>query len=180
MVYEFKMLSWKQANHPKGVFFLRVGRGTYVRSLAESLGKMLGCGAAVSFLLRTRVGNFLLSNAHTLSFLEKAVEENRIHSAFENPLALLPNYRSFQVKTEGLNKIRNGGPLELNDFENPREVAQWFEHLKQRPNLQPTLFFATIPSSAGGQKTIVCVLKVSAQNSTSHKIYKLSYEKVLI
>jgi len=36
-------------------------KGTYIRVLAQDLGQMLGCGAFVSILARTRSGNFLIS-----------------------------------------------------------------------------------------------------------------------
>ena len=37
-------------------------KGTYIRSIAHDLGKLLGCGAHLSSLTRTRSGNFILSN----------------------------------------------------------------------------------------------------------------------
>ena len=46
--------------------------GTYIRSLANDIGKELGCGAYLSSLCRTRIGNFLLDDAMTIeSFQEK-------------------------------------------------------------------------------------------------------------
>ncbi len=45
------------------------GPGTYIRALARDLGQELGCGAMLSFLLRTRSGPFLLEHARTLEEL---------------------------------------------------------------------------------------------------------------
>jgi tRNA pseudouridine55 synthase len=45
-------------------------KGTYVRSLAEDLGAVLGCGAYVSALRRDGAGPFRLDQAHTLEELE--------------------------------------------------------------------------------------------------------------
>ena len=39
------------------------GKGTYIRAIARDLGCMLGCGAYLSSLRRTRVGPFLESHA---------------------------------------------------------------------------------------------------------------------
>jgi len=47
------------------------GPGTYVRALARDLGRELGCGAMLSFLLRTRSGPFLLERAVTLEELRQ-------------------------------------------------------------------------------------------------------------
>ncbi len=46
-----------------------VGSGTYIRSLAEALGRRLGYPATLQSLRRTRVGSFLLKDAKTLSQL---------------------------------------------------------------------------------------------------------------
>ena len=49
-------------------------KGTYVRSLAEDLGKLLGCGAHVSALRRTGAGPFDIAQAVTIEQLEKMRE----------------------------------------------------------------------------------------------------------
>lgn len=43
--------------------------GTYIRSLARDFGKALGCGAHLSFLLRTRSGIFKLKDAYAIEDL---------------------------------------------------------------------------------------------------------------
>lgn len=48
---------------------LSCSKGTYVRSLAHDLGEMLGCGAHLVALRRTRVGGFRLDAAQTLESL---------------------------------------------------------------------------------------------------------------
>lgn len=45
-------------------------KGTYIRTLAEDLGKAIGCGAHVTFLRRLQTGPFHLTKSVTLSFLE--------------------------------------------------------------------------------------------------------------
>jgi tRNA pseudouridine55 synthase len=45
-------------------------KGTYVRTLAEDIGRTLGCGAHLAALQRTRVGGLALERALTLSALE--------------------------------------------------------------------------------------------------------------
>jgi tRNA pseudouridine55 synthase len=48
--------------------------GTYIRSLANDFGKLLGCGAYLSSLCRTRIGDFLLKDALCIEEFEKAVK----------------------------------------------------------------------------------------------------------
>ena len=50
-------------------------KGTYVRSLAEDLGKALGCGAHVAELRRIKSGPYELAESVTVAELEKIKEE---------------------------------------------------------------------------------------------------------
>jgi tRNA pseudouridine55 synthase len=54
------------------------GKGTYVRTLAEDIGAALGCGAHLAGLVRTAVGPFRLTDAHTLAGLEAAPDTERL------------------------------------------------------------------------------------------------------
>ncbi|MDE2039149.1 MAG: tRNA pseudouridine(55) synthase TruB [Elusimicrobia bacterium] len=59
-VHEWKALGYAA---PELAFRLSCSSGTYVRSLAELLGRRLGCGAAVVSLRREAVGNFRVEQA---------------------------------------------------------------------------------------------------------------------
>lgn len=48
--------------------------GTYIRSIANDFGKALGCGAYLSSLCRTRIGEYLLKNAMTVEDLEEEIK----------------------------------------------------------------------------------------------------------
>ena len=57
------------------VFFRVVcSTGTYIRSLANDLGNNLGCGAHLSSLCRTRIGEFKVEDAMTMEAFEEEVE----------------------------------------------------------------------------------------------------------
>ena len=45
--------------------------GTYIRSLANDFGEALGCGAYLSSLCRTRIGEFKIEDAFTIEEFEK-------------------------------------------------------------------------------------------------------------
>jgi tRNA pseudouridine55 synthase len=67
--------------------------GTYIRVLAEDIGKELGIGAHLAELRRTRAGAFALQKAVTLQDLEKLASENRVGEILISPnqaLAHLP------------------------------------------------------------------------------------------
>lgn len=50
--------------------------GTYIRALARDLGNALGCGAHLTSLRRTRVGEFSIDSAHTLQSLDEAAQQS--------------------------------------------------------------------------------------------------------
>ncbi len=56
------------------VFVAECGRGTYVRSIARDMGRLLGCYGHVVELRRTRVANFAEENSVTLDALFAAAE----------------------------------------------------------------------------------------------------------
>ena len=57
---------------------LAVSKGTYVRTVITDIGEMLGCGAVMSSLRRTKSGAFDISHTYTLEQIEQMSEEERI------------------------------------------------------------------------------------------------------
>ncbi|MBI4127109.1 tRNA pseudouridine(55) synthase TruB [Candidatus Peregrinibacteria bacterium] len=55
-----------QINIPVVKFKVKVSSGTYVRSLVHDIGQKLGCGAVVTALRRTQVGDFMIKNAQKI------------------------------------------------------------------------------------------------------------------
>ena len=58
----------------KILFDVDCSKGTYIRSLCMDFGQKIGIPAVMSFLIRTKVGPFLLSEAHTLEEIEEEQE----------------------------------------------------------------------------------------------------------
>ena len=54
---------------------MRCSKGTYVRTLAEDIGRELDCGAHLNALRRSKVGPFSLEKAVTMDILEALAEE---------------------------------------------------------------------------------------------------------
>jgi tRNA pseudouridine55 synthase len=59
-IFSIELASYE---YPLITFTARVGSGTYIRSLVEDIGKVLGTGAYMPGLCRTEVGNFKLTEA---------------------------------------------------------------------------------------------------------------------
>jgi tRNA pseudouridine55 synthase len=66
-IMEFSILSFEP---PRVTFRVRCSKGTYIRALANDMGNILGCGATLADLRRTRIGEFSVEEALTISQLE--------------------------------------------------------------------------------------------------------------
>jgi tRNA pseudouridine55 synthase len=91
-------------------------RGTYVRSLADDVGRDLGCGAVLQELRRTASGSFTIAAAVTLEQLEEAVREGRVEPLCVTPFAALAHLEDIPLTEAGEVKVRHGrspGPEEL-------------------------------------------------------------------
>ena len=62
---------------PKVKIRVQCSKGTYIRTLCQDVGEVLGCGACMESLLRTRVGEFALADAIKLSEVEAYVIAHR-------------------------------------------------------------------------------------------------------
>lgn len=69
---------------PNVEFRVLCTKGTYIRSLANDIGAALGCGAALTALRRTRIGEYRVEDAVTLDQLEATKNANEPRSEEAN------------------------------------------------------------------------------------------------
>jgi len=65
-------------NLPVVQFRVVCSTGTYIRSLANDLGALLGCGGYLSSLCRTRIGDFRLEQAMTIEEAGNYIRESLV------------------------------------------------------------------------------------------------------
>jgi len=97
-----------------GLLTLRVAcsKGTYIRVLAADIGQALGCGAHLTALRRTRVGDLDLAGAVTLAELEALDEAGRA-GCLQPVDALLRSLPVVMVAGEDAERFRHGNPVDL-------------------------------------------------------------------
>lgn len=83
-------------------------RGTYVRTLADDIGSMLGCGAALQELRRTASGPFDISGAVTIDELAGAARDGRAGALCLTPYSALAHLADVPLTDAGLAKVRHG------------------------------------------------------------------------
>jgi len=90
---------------------IQCSSGTYIRSLARDLGEALGCGGCLAALRRTRIGDFSVENAYSLS-AGVARESAGVRGAGE-----------FSGAARGVGEKREGGDAE----QAARIRAKWLD-----------------------------------------------------
>jgi tRNA pseudouridine55 synthase len=82
-------------------------KGTYIRTLAEDIGKALGCGAHLSALRRTGSGALTLDGALTLEALAEMTEPER-DEALHAADALVADWPMVRLGTEDAGRFLSG------------------------------------------------------------------------
>jgi len=96
-------------NQPWLTLVVECSSGTYVRSLVSDLGRVLGCGATLINLIRTRYGPFLVEDAVPLSEL--------VRDCFIYPPSSILDFDRVVVEREEEEAIRRGQCLTLENRE---------------------------------------------------------------
>ncbi len=88
-VFSLELLRFE---HDEVELHIHVSKGTYIRTIVDDLGELLGCGAHVADLRRLAVGSYPIDKMVTLphleSLLEQANEEGITPSELLDPLLL--------------------------------------------------------------------------------------------
>jgi len=106
-IYKLELLSEEQICNPQSAISIRVvcSAGTYIRTLAEDIGRRLGTGAHLEELRRTRSGKFDLSQSITLDKLEKLDDAGSALLSMEEAISNLPK---FILPPDRVEKTKNG------------------------------------------------------------------------
>lgn len=125
-VYHIKVLAWPADDEVE--LEVACSKGTYVRALAHDLGQMLGCGAHMSALRRTRVGPLTLEASVTLEKLRDTSPTARrdMLLPIDHALADLPEVTLTALATHYL---LQGQPVSMRHSHTPGWVRLYGEEL---------------------------------------------------
>jgi tRNA pseudouridine55 synthase len=82
--------------------------GTYIRVLAEDIGRKLKIGAHLAELRRTKAGKFGIEKSVTLEKLEEMVAENRLADILISTNEAVSHLSEIKLTNEEVAKIKNG------------------------------------------------------------------------
>lgn len=92
----------------KALFDVSCSKGTYVRTLCHDIGEHLGCGGAMSFLLRTSTGAFDIKDSVTLEELKACGSPEEAGKWLMGIDAAFAEVPRLDLKEEWVKMIRNG------------------------------------------------------------------------
>ena len=100
-------------NLPEVEMIVSCSKGTYIRTLCDDIGKKLGCYGCMKSLLRTRVDQFTIEKALTLSELQQIIDEKPENEwNFIGAIdGVFYKYPSVQTKEEAQKLVLNGNRI---------------------------------------------------------------------
>ncbi len=110
-IYELQFIDYQQNRLTVDV---RCSKGTYIRSLAEDIGDVLGCGGSVTKLRRLAVGNFAIEQCYTIEQLQEmsGEQQREILIAVDEPLISMPIINLTEQQAQA---IRQGRSLQIDE-----------------------------------------------------------------
>ena len=101
---------------------VRCSAGTYIRTLAEDLGRQLGVGAHVVELRRTQAGRFCLEDSVTLEKLAEISEQQMLAEIMISPMQSIDFFPAVSLNPIELTHTQHGKPMKLSS-----EQAETFQ-----------------------------------------------------
>ena len=109
-IYRLDLTGWQP---PLATLEIVCGKGTYVRSLVEDLGDVLGCGATLDKLSRLRCGVFDIGESVSMEFFDDACRSGCWQHLVYPVDTVLLDWPAVVVGERECQLIRNGQALPL-------------------------------------------------------------------
>jgi tRNA pseudouridine55 synthase len=122
-IHEFEISTFEEE---RAHFRARVASGTYMRSVAHDLGRLVGCGGHLESLRRTGVAEFTIGDAHTIEEVESAWRAGNCDEVCVHARKLLPGMPSVTATDEIAAHIRTGRAVNLPDFSRAKQVKVFY------------------------------------------------------
>jgi tRNA pseudouridine55 synthase len=148
-IAQFELTGFQPGEHPTAALEVTCSTGTYIRVLADDLGRAAGVGAMMQSLRRTWVGSdattaYTLQDAWTLEELQEKAVAGTLADAVLPTATALRAWTQFRLTPEGLQRLRQGQAVSM------EAVAQsWL------PASEPNAEMAAVLDDAGSVCAIV-------------------------
>lgn len=110
---EILEISVDRIDLPRVTMTVSCSKGTYIRTLCYDVGRKLGCGACMEYLLRTRVDRFMLKDSLKLSEIEALRDAGKVEDhlfGIDEAFTALPKLTAIP-DTDADRLLHNGNPI---------------------------------------------------------------------
>ncbi len=92
---------------------IKCSKGTYVRTICNDIGDILGCGACMSSLRRTRAGVFPVDDAHTVSDIVTAAENGKCEELMLPLDTLFSSFERLDADDNAAKRLKTGNIISV-------------------------------------------------------------------
>lgn len=121
-IFRLELMKWQS---PVVAIEVECSAGTYIRSLAQDMGTILGCGAHLKKLVRLKSEPFHISEATPLPLIEEAFSHGYWHRFLYAVDEVLLGWRATILSSENEALVRMGRSLSLGDEGALAQSADW-------------------------------------------------------
>lgn len=99
----------------KVLFHTKCSKGTYIRTLCDDIGKDLTTYGYMSYLIRTRVGNFKIEDSLSMDFLNKLDKDDLKEILLPMDLAAM-NLKELTIEDQFFDRLTNGIKISMESY----------------------------------------------------------------
>lgn len=110
VIHSLRLARWTQnhAGAPTAIIDVACSAGTYIRTLCSDIGDRIGCGAHMSYLLRTRAGDFSIGQSFILEELGALAARGELQQAVIDMDSVLTGMPEIKLKIAAAASVRSG------------------------------------------------------------------------
>jgi len=116
-------VSFLEFNPPILRIMIECGKGFYMRTFADDLGQILGCGAFLKSLRRLSSGPFRIEQSTELDEVLIAFEEGRGYEILQEPGICIPDAQRLDLTELEAQQVRDGRRISALSDKNPHEES---------------------------------------------------------
>lgn len=111
-VYSLELVEFDEETQ-SGTLGISCSRGTYIRTVIDDMGRLLGTGAVMTALCRTSACGYTLADSITLENARKSAENGELAEHIMQTESLFSGYRKITVSDAQAKRFSNGGALDI-------------------------------------------------------------------
>lgn len=121
VIHDLVLGDFTPGRFPEAEFLVSCSAGTYVRTLADDVGRALGVGGHLVSLRRLASGGAHISQAVELTALEAAIADGQLEDLLLSPAAALTlaDYPTVVLEDDAATQLSHGRPLPATGLDGP-------------------------------------------------------------